>query len=105
MIIRFSTANHLSFRDRVNLTFDAGAIKEHKESNVFSVTSSGYEFKLLKSVGIFGENASGKSNLIKSFAFMQHFVQNSGNQSLDKVFIDIQSFRLSSATEKNPSLF
>ena len=105
MILRFTTANHLSFRDKVDLIFHAGGIKELSDANVYELKSGGHEFKLLKSLGIFGENASGKSNLIKSFAFMKSFILNSGNQSLNKNIIPVHPFRLNTTSDTNASHF
>jgi len=63
MLIQFSFENYRSFKDPATLSMLASSGKENPD-NVFE-TSAG---KLLKSVAVFGSNASGKSNLIKALA-------------------------------------
>ena len=103
MLLRFSVENYLSFKNRVSLDFSAGSIKEMKE-NIFSpFLIEGPH--LLKSVGLYGKNSSGKSNLVKAFSFMRNFAINSSKESQVAETIKVQPYRLSVETENMPSLF
>lgn len=103
MILKFSVENYLSFRRRATLDFQACALKE-KMDNVFSP----FVFEgplLLKSIGIYGKNSSGKSNLIKAFSFMRDFVINSSKESQASEIIPVSQFKLSTETENKPASF
>ena len=99
MILSFSVENFLSFKEKVILDFNAASIKDYQE-NVFASLSSP-SYSILKSIGIFGHNSSGKTNLIKALSFMRNFVLNSPSSKE----IQTEAFRLSTKTEKLPSTF
>lgn len=99
MLISFSAENYLSFKNKVVLDLQAASIKEHQD-NVFTPLQGG-AYSTLKSVGVFGHNSSGKTNLIKAMGFMKNFVLNS--TTLKEIPLD--PFRLSIESEKNPSTF
>ncbi|MEG4320462.1 MULTISPECIES: ATP-binding protein [unclassified Microcoleus] len=60
---------------------------------------------MLKSAAIYGANASGKSNLVAAVNFMKWFVLNSSKETQVSEAIDIEAFRLSTETEKEPFFF
>lgn len=103
MLLSFSTENFLSFKDKVKLNFTASPIKEHID-NLYSPHFAD-DFKLLKSVGIYGPNSSGKSNLIKAFSFMKSFILNSSKETNAAQEINVQPFKLSSSTDSKNSSF
>ena len=72
MLIQFRFENFRSFRDDTVLDFSATKIREHD----YHVVRIGDE-KILPVAGIFGANASGKSNVFKAFKFMCTYVENS----------------------------
>ncbi|HTD98428.1 MAG TPA: ATP-binding protein [Mucilaginibacter sp.] len=99
MLVEFSVANHLSFKDKKTLSLEAAPIKEHEEN---IIESAGY--KLLRSAVIYGANSSGKSNFIKSLTTMQTIVSESAKKtSTDK--IEVEPFLLNTETENEPSFF
>lgn len=104
MLVRFSVHNFRSFgKDRATLDMRAvSAFKELKEESVFS--SLPVKQKLLKSAGIFGANAFGKSNFIKALVFMKDFVENSARGQFGDP-IDVEPFKLNDAAEIFPSSF
>ncbi len=102
MLIQFSVGNFLSFKEKVNFSMLASNIKEHKDSNVFLVND---KIRLLKSAGIYGANASGKTNLIKAMSFAKRFLLNSAKDTQANERINISNFKLSSETENKPSFF
>jgi AAA15 family ATPase/GTPase len=78
MIIEFTVGNFRSIRHKQTLSLQAAPIVSEDpdvdERNVFTVPGG---LKLLKSVAIFGPNASGKSNFLKALTRMLHFVDRS----------------------------
>jgi AAA15 family ATPase/GTPase len=100
MLIRFSVENFHSIRDSVTLDLSATAIREHDEDNL--IHSNGNRF--LKSIAIYGANASGKSNLIKALIFMKKYNANSFKDSGNE-FIKVQPFLLNTRSEIKPSRF
>jgi AAA15 family ATPase/GTPase len=101
MLIQFTVGNYLSFKDKVTLSMEATSIKEHPE-NVF-VTPDG-RYRLLKSVAIYGANASGKSNLMKAMMKMSSFIR-LGIQYTSITKLEVIPFKLSKETENTPSFF
>ena len=106
MLIGFSVGNYKSFKETVTLSMVASSIteeeKELNENNVFPIND---KLSLLKSAAIYGANASGKSNLVAAINFMKWFVLNSSKETQVSDAIDIEAFRLSTQTEKEPSFF
>lgn len=102
MLVQFSTKNFLSFKEKVNFSFIASNIKEHKDSNVIFINK---KLELLKSAGIYGANASGKSNLIKAMSFARWFLLNSAKNTQANEKINVTNFKLSSETDNQPSFF
>lgn len=80
MLIQFRFKNFKSFRDDTILDFSATEDTE----NEYSIIKVADE-RLLTVAGIFGANASGKSNVIKAFRYMMDYVTSSLIYSGDKV--------------------
>lgn len=95
MLIKFSLSNFLSFNQKQVFSMEAGKARKnteriYRDSNI----------KLTKCESIFGANASGKSNLVEAFEFVQdmvvkglprgftnkYFRQNPDNQSKSSSF-------------------
>lgn len=102
MITEFSVKNFRSFRELATLSLEAAPLKTGKSSLI----STDMKMELLPSVGIFGHNASGKSNLIKALAYMQWAMLNSDylNQPTTKSPL-LQPFLLNPDSRKEPSFF
>lgn len=71
MLIQFSVSNFLSFDKKVTFSMAAGKERKYSE-RIFN----NKKLKLTKLEVILGANASGKSNLISAFQFMQNMVLN-----------------------------
>ena len=86
MILELRLSNIFSLRDEVTLDMQAAKIQTQKarmlEGNVFSVGGE----KLLKSMAVFGANASGKSNVIKAIRACVEMIRSSHNYNEDTVF-------------------
>ncbi len=71
MLIQFTVSNFLSFNEKETFSMAAGKARKYSE-RIFS----GKKLKLTKCEVILGANASGKSNLVSAFQFMQNMVLN-----------------------------
>lgn len=80
MLIQFHFKNFKSFRDDTILDFSA----TEEKNNDYRLAEIGDE-RILTAAGIFGANASGKSNIIKAFRYMTEYVTSSIIFSRDKV--------------------
>lgn len=100
MILSFRVKNYRSFAEDAILSMrPVRAYKEHLEN----VHKSG-NIETLKVAGIYGANASGKSNLVKAFAAMRNILFGSlQRSSVDD--IDVEPFALDSAKLNEPSEF
>lgn len=70
MIQELKIKNFLSFRDEVTFSFEATKDISFEEYQVVEVAP---KVRLLRFAIIFGSNASGKSNVLKSFDFLKDF--------------------------------
>jgi AAA15 family ATPase/GTPase len=81
VLIDYTFKNILSFKDQA--LFSMVAVKSFKEfENINSISQNGYA--LLKSAALYGNNASGKSNFIKSIHIMKQLVLNSFRDALSE---------------------
>jgi predicted ATPase len=102
MLVQFSVANYLSFKERQTLSMVASRDKT-LEGNTFLVEEGG-GLSLLKSAALYGANASGKSNVVKALKFMRKFVlESAGGQRGDP--IPVVPFKLARETVDQPSEF
>ena len=102
MLLQFSVGNHRSFRERQTLSFVASKDTEHLD-HTFDTGVEG--LRALKSVALYGANASGKSNVVSALALMKQLVIGSAKDSQRDERIPVQPFRLDPATEGAPSEF
>ena len=71
MIVEFSVKNFRSIADLQTISFVATNLKSSKENEMVdsnNIVSEG-DTRLLKTIGIYGANASGKSNVIKALEY------------------------------------
>lgn len=106
MLVEFSVGNFRSFKETVTLSMVAANLNAKEISldanNTFEPETGP---RLLTSAAIYGANASGKSNLVNAIRFMRYFVLNSPKETRPTGDIDVEPFRLSSATIDQPSHF
>ena len=69
MLIQFSVSNFLSFNDKETFSMMAGKARKNIE-RIFN----NKKIKLTKCEVILGANASGKSNLVSAFQFVQQMI-------------------------------
>ena len=104
MVLEIRLSNMLSFRDEVTLDLQAAKIQTKKarelEGNLFSVDGE----QMLKSVALFGANASGKSNVIKAIRACVNMVRSSHNYNVDTRFA-ISPFKFEDYANKPSSFY
>ena len=104
MVLEIRLSNIFSFRDEVTLDLQAAKIQTKKarelEGNLFSVDGE----QMLKSVALFGANASGKSNVIKAIRACVNMVRSSHNYNVDTRFA-ISPFKFEDYANKPSSFY
>lgn len=104
MVLEIRLSNMFSFRDEVTLDLQAAKIQTKKarelEGNLFSVDGE----QMLKSVALFGANASGKSNVIKAIRACVNMIRSSHNYNVDTRFA-ISPFKFEDYTNKPSSFY
>lgn len=80
MLVEFRVKNFLSIQDEQVLSLVASNDREHLDS---TFETPNKKFRLLKSVAIYGANASGKSNIIKAMAVMIGIIRRSANTQVE----------------------
>ena len=101
MIIAFSVQNFKSIRDLQTISFETRSDDHLAWSNVIKDG----KLRLVKTVAIYGPNASGKSNLVGAMVWFRNFVISSSKEGQVGDSIAVQPFLLSSETENAPSHF
>lgn len=91
MLVSFSVANHLSFKEKQCLELKAGTYSEHR-NNLIQLEEGQHRF--LSTVAIYGANGAGKSNLIKSLGLLRFLVLFSDQPELLPKGIPHSPFRL-----------
>lgn len=103
MLIEYNFGNFKSFKEKN--TFSMVGVRSFKELEPENVMDSG-KSKILKTAAVYGNNASGKSNFVKSLQVMKQFVTSSFRDALvEESNINIENFLLNTETEKYGSSF
>ncbi|MCB0803639.1 MAG: AAA family ATPase [Flavobacteriales bacterium] len=79
MVLEIKISNFRSIRDEVILDLRAGNISTVKSKKLSSNLFQFNEIDVLKTVALYGPNASGKSNIIKAIRFFHHLIFESHN--------------------------
>lgn len=104
MLIEFRVKNYLCFKDEAVLSMVASSKLKGNDESLFE-NHSFSKYKLLKSCGIYGANASGKTNLFKAFKFLCVFAVHSFTSLQANDSIGVFPFLLNSETENDSSFF
>jgi len=67
MLLRFGVSNYRSIKEYQQLSLTASSLKDRP---AFTIASPVFNEKILPAIGIYGANASGKSNILRAFKFM-----------------------------------
>ena len=102
MLIRFSFENFRSFKTRQELTLVASSLRDQADSLIGLGDS---EHSLLPAAGIYGANASGKTNVIRALLFLSSAVENSQRRWEPEAPIPRWPFLLDAESQRAPSFF
>lgn len=86
MVIEVRLSNMFSIKNEIVLDLKSGGSKSKNASSLASNCFTYKDYELLKSVALYGANASGKSNILKAITFCSMMVLNSHNHNEDVVF-------------------
>lgn len=104
MLVQFSVKNWRSIKDEQTLSLVMAKGDELATSNSFETTAPATG-SLLRSLAIYGANASGKSNIIKAMKIMEKIVLESASKWQQGDSIPVIPFLLDSDFENKPSEF
>ncbi|MDP8210440.1 MAG: ATP-binding protein [Candidatus Stygibacter australis] len=99
MILSFSVTNYLSFKEKETISFIANSDKNQEN---FYIETLG-KYKILKMAGIFGANASGKTNLLISMKHLRDIVITDEQKKEDKIYRS--AFAFDHTSRNNASVF
>ena len=103
MLLRFAVANHLSIREKQELSFAASSLRDRSDGLIdCKAVPSG---AVLPAIVIYGANASGKSNVVNAIAAMQGMVLWSHTQGEPGGGVPHHAFKLDSTCSQTPSRF
>jgi len=105
MLLSFRTANVRSFRDEINFSMLATTMAEPDAVRYVRWREGGKPIGVLPVAGIFGANASGKSNLLKAMEEMRLHVLHSFRSGSPTGGIPRRPFRLDGKSREKPSRF
>ncbi|KAA2238832.1 ATP-binding protein [Chitinophaga agrisoli] len=100
MLVYFKVGNYKSIKDPIVINFAATAINEHQDTNVFEKGKT----KLLKTVLLYGANASGKSKILDAFVIYRALILDSAGYNSTRR-VPVIPFDLNADTREQPSYF
>lgn len=103
MIVDFTIRNFRSFRDEQMLSMNVEGSRTRHPSNFSLVEDE--RFAVLRSAGIFGANASGKTNVLRALAALRWIIVSSTGRKASQSIPAYEPFRLSPAHVKLPVAF
>ncbi|MGW8066446.1 AAA family ATPase [Streptomyces ziwulingensis] len=104
MLLSFRVANHRSIREETELSLVATDLNEGTARET-GARSEGRPVSVLPAVGIFGANASGKSNVLNALRFMRSAVLDSFADWSKRAEIPRQPFELDPGAQEETSFF
>ena len=105
MLLAFRAENVRSFRDALELSLLATALAEKDVPHAVPWREGGRPIQVLPAAGVFGANASGKSNLLRAMSDMRRHVLYSFSHGDAERGMPRRAFRLNSARADSPSRF
>jgi len=103
MVLEIRLENFFSIKDEILLDFRAAQINTGGAKTLSTNVIDYRGKKILKCIGLFGANASGKSNILKAIDFCQHMIVESDQYNEGKVF-DFMPFKFEGYQNK-PGVF
>lgn len=105
MLLSFRMANFRSIRDEQAFSFVRGSYAAPPPAADSGDGNRPWDARVGTVAGLYGANASGKSNVLKGLGFMRDAVLNSYQRWASDTPIPVEPFRLDSNFENEPSLF
>lgn len=99
MILNFSIENTLSIRDRITISFDANA--SCHSNHIVQIANK----NILRLKCLYGDNASGKTNIIEAFTFYLNFLLNSFSELKPDESTHFMPFKFSKDHANAPGCF
>lgn len=103
MLIEFSVRNFRSIKNEQTLSMESDS-GETNMNNTFQLSPDG-GLRLLKTVAIYGPNASGKTNVIAALYECCRFIVNSTDLKLEDTIKSYQPFKLDRSSTSQPTSF
>lgn len=103
MLINFTVSNYRSIREEQSLSLAKGVGNEHANNYVKTLAPATPE--VLKSLAVYGPNASGKSNILLALRAMSAIVIHSASKGQSGDDIPVSPYLLSEETKSSPSEF
>lgn len=103
MILKVELENFYSIKEKILIDFRAANYKTKTAQSLSDNVIKSDSGNILKSIGLFGANASGKSNIIKAINFCLHVIVQSQNNNENSIFL-FTPFKFDGFTDK-PSTF
>lgn len=103
MIVDFTIKNFRSISDEQLFSMNVETGRHHLPDNYCSVADG--KLNVLKIAGIYGANASGKSNVIKAFSALAWIILHSGDLKEDDSIITYEPFLLDENSKNEPISF
>jgi len=97
MLLQFTIENFLSFRDRTVLSMLADPRIAHTNAQTHRIGPH----ETLRTVGLYGANGSGKSNLVKAFSLVRRMVLGSTGREDER--LPVAPFKLDAASNAAPT--
>ncbi|MEU7782624.1 ATP-binding protein [Amycolatopsis sp. NPDC049159] len=104
MLLRFRVANHRSIRGECELSF-VSTSADDGVARATALRDRGQEVSVLPIIGIFGANASGKTNLLRALFDMRDAVRTSFAEWATQSRVPRQPFKLDLASTDETTLF
>lgn len=104
MLIEFSVTNFKSIKKTQTLSLVASPASELRDRNCITLSQQGVP-PLLRSVVIYGPNASGKTNIMEAVEFMDSFVRGSSKEGQEGEPVEVKPFLFDAGTQTEPSEF
>jgi len=105
VLLGFRAENVRSFRDELQFSMLATALAEPDVAREVTWREGGKPIGVLPAAGIFGANASGKSNVLRAMSDMRSYVLHSFRRGNPTGGVPRQSFLLDARSKARPSQF
>jgi len=102
MLVQFRVGNYRSFDQVVTLSAVGPSPRDSSDSHVVTVQR---DLSLFRTLALCGDTASGKTNLLRAFQFMAHFVRDSSKNFQAEDPIEVPGFRLRAYPAPQPTQF